>query len=67
VEPEADHFRGKKLDPTIYEKVRHELHNTSRSADYLSLAMLSAFRGAVGSDVRAYAGYEGSLEAEAVD
>jgi len=23
--PEAQRFRGKKLDPTIYEKVRHKL------------------------------------------
>ena len=33
--PEADRFRGKKLDPTVYEKVRYELHDTSLSADYL--------------------------------
>jgi hypothetical protein len=26
VEPEAQRFRGKKLDPTIFEKVRTELH-----------------------------------------
>ena len=30
--PEADRFRGKKLDPTVFEKVRYEPHNTSRSA-----------------------------------
>jgi hypothetical protein len=34
VGPEADRFRGKKLDHTVFEKVRYELHNTSRSADY---------------------------------
>ena len=30
---EAERFRGKKLDPTIFEKVRSELHNISWSAD----------------------------------
>lgn len=35
VEPNAKRFRGKKLDPTVFEKARYELHNTSRSADYL--------------------------------
>ncbi|SRR6266852_4672870 len=33
VGPEADRFRGKRLDPTVFEKVRYELHNTSRSTD----------------------------------
>jgi hypothetical protein len=33
VGPETDRFRGKKFDPTVFEKVRYELHNTSRSAD----------------------------------
>ena len=32
VGPEADRFRGNKLDHTVFEKVRYELHNTSRSA-----------------------------------
>jgi hypothetical protein len=30
--PEAQRFRGKKLDPTIFEKVRRELYNTPWSA-----------------------------------
>ena len=34
VGPEADRFRGKKLDSTIFEKVGYGLHNTSRSADF---------------------------------
>jgi hypothetical protein len=33
VGPEAQRFRGKKLDPTIVEKVRSEMHHTSQSAD----------------------------------
>lgn len=61
--PEAERFRGKKLDPTVFEKVRCELHYTSWPANRSWLAILSAFGRTVGSDVRAYAGYEGCLEA----
>jgi Isd11-like NADH dehydrogenase complex accessory subunit len=34
VGPEVQRFRGKKLDPTVFEKVRSKLYNTSGSADY---------------------------------
>ncbi len=51
VGPEAQRFRGKKLDPTVFEKVRREPHATSWSADYSWVVILSAFRGAIGSGV----------------
>jgi hypothetical protein len=35
VGPDADRFRGKKLDPTVFEKVRYKPRGTSRSADCL--------------------------------
>jgi hypothetical protein len=41
VGPEADRFRGKKLDPTIFEKVRYKLHSTSLSADFMTGHALS--------------------------
>lgn len=31
--PDANRFRGKKLDPTVFEKVCYESHITSLSAD----------------------------------